>query len=148
MDEHRRTASGEASARLWEPLADLLERHAASEEKVFYPALLEAGTSSKDETEDAITDHNQIRDAVQRAGRAEAGSEQWWEAVDAARRANSDHMGEEERGALADLRSNTGRDDRRRLGEDWRAFSTRHAGMAGLESRDKDPDRYIAQHQR
>ncbi len=142
-----RGSSPETLASRWQPLADLLELHAAAEEKVFYPALLERGVKAKEETEDAIKDHNQIRDAVKRASAAEAGSEDWWGAVLAARQANSDHMGEEERGALADLRVHDSDEGRRRLGDRWLTFCTEHAGMKGINADDRDPGTYIAQNQ-
>ena len=51
---------------IWEPLALRLEIHADAEEQVFYPALLKRGHAGdpEDETQDAISDHNAIRDAV------------------------------------------------------------------------------------
>lgn len=142
LDEHRQ-APAKVLATLWSPLADLLELHAATEEKLFYPRLLESGTRARDETEDAITDHNQIRDAVRRAANVGAGTAKWWKAVKAAREANSDHMAEEERGALADLRSHDSGEDRLRLGAEWLAFVSEHAGMRGLRAEDRDPDRYV-----
>src|SRR5207302_2106142 len=54
---------------VWDRLATFLELHAAAEEAIFYPALLQAGIggrragSVEDETIDAIRDHNDIRDA-------------------------------------------------------------------------------------
>jgi hypothetical protein len=142
----QRDSPPETLADRWKPLADLLELHAAAEEAVFYPALLDRGVKAKDETEDAITDHNQIRDAVKRAADADAGSDTWWEAVGAARESNSDHMAEEERGALADLRAHDSEDERLRRGDRWLAFCTEHAGMRGLRPEDKDPDAYIEEH--
>ena len=127
----------------WSPLADLLELHAATEEEIFYPELLHSGTNAEDETEDAIEDHNKIRDAVRRARGAEPGSEQWWQAVRDAREANSDHMAEEERGALADLRAHDAREERLRLGDQWVAFTTEHAGMRGLQEKDRDAESYM-----
>jgi hypothetical protein len=64
-------------------LAVLLEVHAEAEEKSFYPRLLEVGSGAGDagsveeETEDAIKDHNELRDAVVGAGRHEVGSDGW-----------------------------------------------------------------------
>ena len=76
-------ASGEVSAieAAWKPLAALLDLHAETEEQVFYPRLLEVGDHAEDETEDAIEDHNKIRDAVRDAGQREVGTDEWWEAV-------------------------------------------------------------------
>ncbi len=142
LDELR-DADAETLAARWRPLADLLELHAATEEEIFYPELLRSGTKGEDETEDAITDHNKIRDAVRRAAAAEPAGDGWWQAVRDAREANSDHMAEEERGALADLRAHDQRDERLRLGDRWVAFTTEHAGMRGLRAEDKDVDSYI-----
>lgn len=139
-------AASELLGERWAPLADLLELHAAAEEKVFYPELLRTGKRAEEETDDAISDHNQIRDAVKRANGAEPGSDDWWQAVNDAREANSDHMGEEERGAIADMRANADKGDRLRLGDEWTSFAAEHAGMRGIEAEDKDPDRYIEQH--
>src|ERR1700761_1948142 len=54
---------------IWAPLALRLDTHADAEETVFYPQLLAVGNSGdpEDETEDAIGDHNKIRDAVAEA---------------------------------------------------------------------------------
>jgi hypothetical protein len=92
---------------LWDPLAELLEVHAAAEEAIFYPQLLRHGDDAEDETVDAIGDHNDIRDGVREAARHPVGSSKWWDGVWQARRANSDHMAEEEDDALADFRRNT-----------------------------------------
>lgn len=100
----------EGLAAVWERLAILLETHAAAEEKHFYPALLALGTgaadagSAEDEIEDALGDHNSIRDAIRRARTEKAGSDAWWKAVVDCNVANSTHMGEEERQDLADFR--------------------------------------------
>ena len=66
-------SSPEDQAAIWSVLGARLDMHADAEETVFYPALLKLGGSDdpgnpeadpEDETEDAITDHNAIRDAV------------------------------------------------------------------------------------
>ncbi|MST32745.1 hypothetical protein GHK86_08420 [Acidimicrobiaceae bacterium USS-CC1] len=145
LDEVR-DAAADVLARRWEPLATLLERHAAAEEAIFYPALLQVGVAAEEETEDAISDHNDIRDAVRRANGVEPGSEEWWQAVRAAREANSDHMGEEERGALADLRAHDDAEGRRALGDRWTAWSAAHADGSGVPDHDRDPDAYIRGH--
>lgn len=144
LDENRHSSADVLAAR-WRPLADLLELHAAAEEELFYPELLRSGTRARDETEDAISDHNKIRDALRRAAAAEPGRGEWWQAVRDAREANSDHMAEEERGALADLRAHDQREERMHLGDRWVAFTTEHAGMRGLRAEDRDVDTYIDQ---
>ena len=88
---------------VWERLVILLETHAEAEELHFYPELLALGTGGADadsvdeEVEDAIGDHNSIRDGIRAAAKAKVGSEEWWTAVVDTNVANSKHMGEEER---------------------------------------------------
>ncbi len=121
-----REAEGSVLAGVWRPLADLLEVHAVAEEKLFYPRLLEHGAEPVEETEDAVTDHNSITDAVERANGLAAGGSEWWEAVDRAREANSSHTAEEERGALADFRRNAPDELRHEIGAEWLAFPRQH----------------------
>ena len=90
-------------AAMWKRLAAFLEVHAEAEEQIFYPVLLRLGhgaggkPTAADETEHAIKDHNEIRDAVAAVAGHAVGSEGWHAAVFRANKANSDHMGEEER---------------------------------------------------
>src|SRR5579864_6323691 len=87
---------------VWSRLAAFLEVHAEAEEELFYPELLRLGEGAggkdgpEDETEDAIEDHNEIRDAIALVKGRGVGSEDWYEAVAAVNRANGDHMAEEE----------------------------------------------------
>src|SRR5947209_2717915 len=66
---------------VWERLAAMLDLHAEAEERLFYPALLKLGQGSggdetpQAETEDAIHDHNEIRDAVQAVAHHAVGSD-------------------------------------------------------------------------
>ena len=144
LDEQR---DDEASlARLWPPLALRLDLHAAAEEAVFYPCLLREGSEGDEETADAIDDHNKIRDAVRAANDATVGSNEWWSAVRKARKTNSDHMAEEERGALADYRSRSDAMERRKMADQFDSFKERHSGGRGLEMDNRDADRYIAEH--
>ncbi len=121
--------------------------HADAEEALFYPRLLGVGDEAEDETDDAISDHNDIRDAIGRADDEKPGTEGWWSALADARVANSDHMGEEERGALADFRQHASLEDRRLIGLRFAAFEADHAGENDLDLTDKDPDAYIDQHE-
>lgn len=144
LDDKR--ASGAVAAALagvWGHLAGELERHAAAEEELFYPRLLHRGSDAQEETEDAIKDHNKIRDAIALADQADPGTDQWWSAVARAREENSKHIAEEERGALPDFRRNVDPARREELGARWLAFSTRHAGGSGIEVANADPGDYI-----
>ena len=135
---------------LWGRLSAFLEVHAEAEERHFYPALLRVGRgaggkpSADDETEDAIKDHNEIRDAVAAAARHEIGSERWYESVAAANKANSEHMGEEEREGLADFRDNADVQLRHELAVAFATFEALH--FAGVTPIDKDPKAYVEAH--
>lgn len=129
---------------IWGPLANRLDVHALAEEKIFYPQLLAHGENPEDETLDAIGDHNEIRDGVAAAERNPVGSRGWWDGVWAARRANDEHMGEEEDEGLADFRQHATTGLRDALGAQFQEFLDAHPTPAGLDNRDKDPEAYVA----
>ena len=128
----------------WQPLADLLEVHAKAEEDIFYPVLLErGGDDAPEETDDAIGDHNDIREAIRSVTGATAGTEGWWEAVMACRKANDEHLAEEERDVIPDFREHSDEELRSRLGVQWAAFHAEHRGPRGVSGADVSPDAYI-----
>jgi len=132
---------------VWARLEVFLEVHAEAEEKFFYPRLLKLGKGNPDgdvdeEVEDAVKDHNEIRDAVAKAGGLEAGSDGWWEAVTEARIANDDHMAEEERQDLADFRLHASRDLRHDIAVRFLRYEAMTAAE-GITPIDKDPDAYV-----
>jgi len=135
---------------VWGRLATFLEVHAAAEEQLFYPALLHLGQGSggvhtpAEETEDAIKDHNDIRDAVEDVAHHLVGSDSWYEAVAAANKANGDHMAEEEREGLTDFRRHASLQTRHQLGVAFAAFEAAH--VTGVPPVDKDPQEYIDSH--
>src|SRR5689334_17643368 len=100
LDECR---TNEELTAVWDALAARLDTHAEAEETIFYPALLTEGEAGdpQDETEDAIEDHNAIREAVRSASRHEVGSDEWRAAVEKAREENGEHLDEEEREGMA-----------------------------------------------
>jgi hypothetical protein len=142
----------EALTAIWSRLRGLLDVHAEAEERFFYPRLLKEGAgasdsdSAADETRDAIEDHNKIRDAAKKADAHKVGSDEWFKAVCNADLENSKHMAEEERQGLADFRRNSSVDERHRLGVQFLAFVSKH--LTGVKPVDKDPDRYVKEHQR
>jgi Hemerythrin HHE cation binding domain len=142
-DLQARQAAAEELSRVWDPLADLLDLHAIAEEEIFYPQLLRKGTDARDETLDAIDDHNDIRDGVRDAGRQPVGSDGWWEAVGQTRVANDEHMAEEEREGLADFRLHAAIGLRQSLGRRFRAFKAEHRNVRELDTSDKDPEAYL-----
>ncbi|MEO9138517.1 MAG: hemerythrin domain-containing protein [Jatrophihabitans sp.] len=132
---------------VWDQLSVRLDTHAEAEEVVFYPALLKEGDSGDpvDETEDAITDHNEIREAVREAGRHEVGSDKWFEAVGKARTENGEHLDEEEREALPDFIKSASLERRHELGMRWVQFYARHPAGRGVDTASKDAEDYIEQ---
>jgi hypothetical protein len=132
---------------VWEPLARHLEIHAEAEEKILYPHLLKRGGDEADEeTEDAIRDHNKIRDAIAESHKHEIGTDAWWRAVWQARTENSEHLAEEEDEALPDFRKHADLDLRADLGARWLVFYGEHPNGKGLRFHDKDPDRFVKEH--
>lgn len=131
---------------VWEPLGDRLDTHAQAEEEIFYPVLLKKGGEGgdpEDEAEDAITDHNAIRDAVRAAREAEVDSDTWWTAVNKAREENGEHLEEEEREALTDAIKSLTLDQRHDLAMQWLIFYARHPAGKGVDDSNKDAEDYI-----
>lgn len=135
----------EELAAIWEPLAIRLDTHAQAEESVFYPVLLKKGKAGapEDETEDAIEDHNKIRDAVFEAGNHRVGTKVWFEAVGEARTENGKHLDEEEREAMADFIKSTTLQIRHELAMKWLQFYRDHPNGQGVDARDRNVDAYI-----
>jgi hypothetical protein len=136
---------------VWTRLRDLLDVHAEAEERFFYPKLLKVGEgggdadSAAEETEDAIKDHNEIRDTAKQVDQHPVGSEPWFAAIDACNEANSDHMAEEERQGLADFRRTASLEVRHALAVKFLAFEAGH--RTGIEPVDKDPKEYVSEHE-
>jgi Hemerythrin HHE cation binding domain len=151
LEQIDRADTGALSA-VWARLAAFLELHAAAEEAIFYPALLQVGLAAhraagvEGETLDAIHDHNDIRDAVAEVAQHAAGSDGWYAAVAAANLANSDHMAEEEREGLTDFRRLAGLQQRHDLAVAFAAFEARN--FAGVRPVDTDPATYVRRAER
>ena len=136
---------------IWNRLRALLDSHAEAEEHFFYPRLMEVGTgandadSAADETEDAIEDHNDIRDTGEAVDKEEVGTAQWFEAVGKCNLANSKHMAEEERQGLTDFRRHASVEERHALGIRFAAFEADH--LTGVKPVDKDPKKWVKDHE-
>lgn len=141
----------QALGSIWERLRVLLEVHAKAEEELFYPRLaklqrdLVAKESPQAETEDAIHDHNEIRDAIAGLDGHGLGSAEWLKAVEKVNEVNSDHMAEEERQGLTDFRRHIDRDERHRMAVAFAAYEAQHAAR-GVPMRDQDAERYVDEH--
>ena len=94
-----------------------------------------------EETKDAIGDHNDIRDGILESAQAR-GRHRWLvDGVTAARKANDEHMGEEEHEGLADFRRYVDLDTRHRIAVVFARYEA--ANVDGVPIEDKDPDQYI-----
>lgn len=135
---------------IWNRLRALLDSHAEAEERFFYPRLMEIGTgggdapSAAEETEDAIDDHNDIRDTGQAVDEHEVGSDAWFEAVNKCNEANSKHLAEEERQGLTDFRRHAPLAERHALAVRFAQFQAEH--RMGVTPVDKDPERWVKEH--
>ena len=142
----------EALTAVWSRLTAFLDVHAEAEERFFYPELLKLGEGANDaedgtvegETEDAIEDHNKLRDAVKAVEQYPVGTGAWIEAVGKANVVNSKHMGEEERQGLTDFRRNASLQLRHDLAIQFAAFEAEH--LTGVKAVNKDPEEYIEKH--
>ena len=136
----------EELGRRWSELADQLEVHAAGEEAVFYPELLQEVDDSEGDTEHAVKDHNEIRDATRAVEAHEVGGDDWWEAFRQAREATVDHLAEEERDVLPPFQDSVSSEKREELGMRWLQFHEQHDGAQGLSGETKDPEAYVEEH--
>jgi Hemerythrin HHE cation binding domain len=127
----------------WAELSARLEVHAAAEEALFYPRLLKDDSDAVEDTEDAIRDHNEIRDAIRDAQQHSVGDEQWWTAVHATDHANTEHMEEEEEGPLREFDEVASSAEQAELAASFGAFEVEHAGARGISIEDRDPERYV-----
>jgi hemerythrin superfamily protein len=135
---------------LWTRLRHLLDAHAEAEERFFYPRLMEIGKGANDaddaadETEDAIEDHNDIRDTAAAVEKETVGSKAWFAAVGKCNKANGDHMAEEERQGLTDFRRHASLEERHQLGIRFATFEAQH--LNGIKPVDKDPKQWVKDH--
>jgi hypothetical protein len=129
--------------RLWTDLSTRLEVHAAAEETLFYPRLLKDDKDEVEDTEDAIRDHNDIRDGIHHAEGHSVGDDAWWKAFDETEHANTEHMEEEEAGPLKDFDRVASPEEQAEIASTFTSFEREHAGGRGIKVEDKDPKEYI-----
>ena len=136
----------EELGRRWRELSDALEVHAAGEEEIFYPELLQDVDDSEADTEHAVKDHNEIRETTSAVDDHEVGSDAWWEAFRACREATVDHLGEEENDVLPPFQAQVSAERRDELGMRWLQFHESHEDARGLSGDTVDPEAYVEEH--
>ena len=130
----------------WRELADQLEVHAAGEEQIFYPELLQDVDDSEDETLHAVKDHNEIRETTAAVDDHDVGSDAWWEAFRTCREATVEHLGEEENDVLPPFAEQVSAELRDELGLRWLKFHEDHEDARGLSGETVDPQAYVEEH--
>jgi len=130
----------------WRELADQLEVHAAGEETIFYPELLQDVDGSEGDTRHAVKDHNEIRETTQAVDRHDVGSDAWWEAFRGAREATVEHLAEEENDVLPPFQQQVSAELRDELGLRWLKFHEDHEDARGLSGETVDPEAYVEEH--
>ncbi len=136
---------------VWHRLATFLETHAKAEEAWFYPQLLKDGRAAGEtdeaeaETEDAIKDHNEIRDAIAAVGKTAIGTKAWRKAVHETNKANGDHMAEEEREGLTLFRQKATLAERHDLAISFINFEMQH--LEGVTPVNSDPKKWVKDHE-
>jgi Hemerythrin HHE cation binding domain len=122
----------------WAAAAELLLLNAEAEEEICFPAIFGHGPEGLAATNRAIADHHDIREAICEARLHEAGSGAWWRAVNATRKASSDHFAGPESSALILFGRCGPADLRQTLGRSWMNFVA--ARLRDIEI-DRDPQK-------
>jgi hypothetical protein len=107
---------------IWRQLRGLLDLHTEAEEEICFLDLFGPGPHAADQMQEAIADHDDIREAIREADLQPAGSAAWWRAVTAARRAAGRHIVREELQSLAAFARRAAPGRREELGRQWILF--------------------------
>ena len=137
--ELEQLTDAEELGRRWRELSDALEVHAAGEEEVFYPELLQDVDDSEGDTEHAVKDHNEIRETTTAVDEHEVGTDAWWEAFRACREATVDHLAEEENDVLPPFQEQVEQRAPRRAGHALAGVPRAPRGREGAERRHGRP---------
>jgi hypothetical protein len=107
---------------VWHRLTELLATHFEAEEEISYLPMFKVCPHPAKRRQDALADHDDIREAVDEASLHAVGSAQWWRSVRAALTATAEHIDREENELLAECLPKLTRSQRRILGRQWLAF--------------------------
>ena len=106
----------EDQATLFAQTREALERHASAEEKVLYPRVRKEVPDGREEVEDAVGEHDQIRESLKEVEEHDAGTELFTLAVAQLVATTKHHVGVEEEELLPDFRENSEASEREDLG--------------------------------
>jgi hemerythrin superfamily protein len=116
FDKLQAATSADDQTALYAQVKDALERHAAAEEKVLYPRVRKEVPDGKEESKDAIEEHDQIRASLEEVEEHDAGTELFTLAVAQLVATTKHHVGVEESELLPDFRKNSDAGERDELG--------------------------------
>ncbi len=116
FDKLQAATSADDQIALYAQVKDALERHASAEEKVLYPRVRKEVPDGKEESKDAIEEHDQIRESLKEVEEHDAGSELFTLAVAQLVATTKHHVGVEESELLPDFRKNGDATERDELG--------------------------------
>lgn len=124
---------------VWERVAEFIEFHMDAEEEICYLAVFRTGQAGPGQMDDAIADHDDIREALLEARLHAVTSPVWWQAVAAALCTCRDQLARFERGPLAEFGRRADPGLRNVLGHQWTSFATARArdDRPGLASRNR-----------
>jgi len=125
FDKLQAATSADDQTELFAQVRDALERHASAEEKVLYPRVRKEVPDGREESKDAIEEHDQIREALKEVADHDAGTTVFWLAVDQLVATTKHHVGVEETGLLPDFRKNSDADERAELGRRFEEAKTK-----------------------
>ncbi|MGI8449767.1 MAG: hemerythrin domain-containing protein [Streptosporangiaceae bacterium] len=112
---------------VWERVAEFIEFHIEAEEEICYLAVFRTAQGGLEQMDDAIADHDDIREALLEARLHAVTTQVWWQAVTAALRTCRDQLARYERGPLAEFGLQADPVLRNVLGYQWTSFTTARA---------------------
>lgn len=125
FDKLQAATGADDQSALFAQVKDALERHASAEEKVLYPRVRKEAPDGREESKDAIEEHDQIRGSLKEVEEHEAGTELFTLAVMQLVATTKHHVGVEESEFLPDFRKNSDTSEREELGRQFTEAKTK-----------------------
>jgi len=112
---------------VWERVAEFIEFHIDAEEEICYLAVFRTAQGGLEQMDDAIADHDDIREALLEARLHAVTSQVWWQAVTAVLRTCRGQLARYERGPLAEFGLQADPALPNLLCHQWTSFTTARA---------------------
>lgn len=119
FDKLQAATSADDQTALFAQVKEALEHHASAEEMVLYPRVRKEVPDGREESKDAIEEHDQIRGSLKGVEEHEAGTELFTLAVTQLVATTEHHVGVEEAELLPDFRKSSEADEREELGRQF-----------------------------